>query len=58
MKFKSDDRMGARNASVTNLKYYENVAFNHSRIRRLRWQRAGRACPHSQTRGEEYCDNG
>jgi hypothetical protein len=39
MKFKSDDRMGARKASVTNLKYYESVIFNHARVRGLRWQR-------------------
>jgi hypothetical protein len=40
-----------------NIKYHESIVFSHSRIRRLRWKRAGGACSHGETCGEEHCDN-
>lgn len=49
-------RIGALEASATNLKYYENVVFNHSRVCHLRHQRSGGACAHSEKCGEEHRD--
>jgi hypothetical protein len=42
---------------LRNTKYYESIVFSYSRVRRLRWKRAGGACSHGETCGEEHRDN-
>jgi hypothetical protein len=54
---KSTERQTHFGPLQRNIKYYESVVFSYSRIRRLRWKRAGGTCSHGETCGEEHCDN-